>query len=203
MERNGLGRARSALLIVLAVEVAMLVVTGIALFFLYRPNVRQAWGDLGSETTRSLGIAWTLRLVHQLASSLALWTSVAVGVVVALGASTGRRWTGPALGAGIATNTLLASFTGYLLPWDQLALWAVTAGTNTRGYTALFGRQVRFVLIGGTEVGARTILWWLLVHALVLGPMLVGLLVLAWRRRPKSAPPETACRGRRKASPGR
>ncbi len=45
--------------------------------------------------------------------------------------------------------TLLLSFTGYLLPWDQLAIWAVTVGTNMMGYTPVFGRQVKFVLIGG------------------------------------------------------
>ncbi len=44
--------------------------------------------------------------------------------------------------------TLLLSFTGYLLPWDQLALWAVTVGTNMMGYTPVFGNEVRFVLLG-------------------------------------------------------
>jgi quinol-cytochrome oxidoreductase complex cytochrome b subunit len=50
--------------------------------------------------------------------------------------------------------TLLLSFTGYLLPWDQLALWAVTVGTNMMGFTPVFGNQVQFVLLGGqVEIG--------------------------------------------------
>ena len=53
--------------------------------------------------------------------------------------------------------TLLLSFTGYLLPWDQLALWAVTVGTNMMWYTPVFGEQVRFVLLGG-EIGTDTLL---------------------------------------------
>ena len=44
--------------------------------------------------------------------------------------------------------TLLLSFTGYLLPWDQLSLWAVTVGTNMMGYTPVFGDNVKFVLLG-------------------------------------------------------
>ena len=51
--------------------------------------------------------------------------------------------------------TLLLSFTGYLLPWDQLALWAVAVGTNMMGYTPVFGKEVRFVLLGGAEIGAE------------------------------------------------
>ena len=109
-------------------------------------------------------------------------TALALGLVMALRAAGGRRWVGPALGAGIAVTTLLASFTGYLLPWDQLALRAVRVGTNLRGYTALFDPVVRFVLIGGVEVSPGTVLTWLFVHALVLGPLLIGLLVLTYRR---------------------
>ena len=52
------------------------------------------------------------------------------------------------IGVILLTLTLLLSFTGYLLPWDQLALWAVTVGTNMMGYTPVFGDQVKFVLAG-------------------------------------------------------
>ena len=59
------------------------------------------------------------------------------------------------IGVILLTLTLLLSFTGYLLPWDQLALWAVTVGTNMIGYTPVFGRDVRFVLLGGAEIGVK------------------------------------------------
>ena len=64
--------------------------------------------------------------------------------------------------------TLLLSFTGYLLPWDQLALWAVTVGTNMMGYTPVFGGEVRFVLLGGVEIGPETLLRWYVLHVLLL-----------------------------------
>ena len=52
------------------------------------------------------------------------------------------------IGVILLTLTLLLSFTGYLLPWDQLALWAVTVGTNMMGYTPVFGSSVKYVLLG-------------------------------------------------------
>ena len=70
------------------------------------------------------------------------------------------------IGVILLTLTLLLSFTGYLLPWDQLALWAVTVGTNMMGYTPVFGSQVRFVLLGGVEIGTETLLRWYVLHVL-------------------------------------
>ena len=75
---------------------------------------------------------------------------------------------------------VLAVLTGYLLPWDQLALWAVTVGENLRGYLPLFGDRVRFVLLGGAEVSPQTLLWWLLAHGL-LAVLSTGLIIAAWR----------------------
>ena len=51
---------------------------------------------------------------------------------------------------------------------DQLALWAVTVGTNMMGYTPVFGDQVRFVLLGGVEIGTDTLLRWYVLHVLML-----------------------------------
>ncbi|HVF14247.1 MAG TPA: cytochrome b N-terminal domain-containing protein [Acidimicrobiales bacterium] len=184
-----LARARSILLRILGAEVAVLVLTGIALFFLYRPTADMAWGeDLFTQTVDwSVRSAHGLRLLHRLASIVAFPTAIASGVLVGLGGRAGvRRGAGVALGVGLVVVTLGASFTGYLLPWDQLALWAVTVGTNLRGFTPLFGDEVRFVLIGGVEVARTTMVRWLLVHMLVLGPALAALVALAWRRhRPR------------------
>ena len=68
----------------------------------------------------------------------------------------------------LLTLTIGLSFTGYLLPWDQLALWAVTVGTNMAGYTPVFGEEVRFVLLGGKEISPETLLRWYVLHVLFL-----------------------------------
>ena len=181
---DGLSGAQSILLSILSVEVGVLIVTGIALFFLYRPTARQSWGDLAPESYDwNVRVAYGLRLTHRLGSWLAVPTSIATGVVVALGSRASvRRWGGAILGAGIAIITLAASFTGFLLPWDQLALWAVTVGSDLRGYRVLFEPAVRFVILGGVEISRGTIIRWLLIHVVVLGPALMGLVVLGWRR---------------------
>jgi quinol-cytochrome oxidoreductase complex cytochrome b subunit len=80
--------------------------------------------------------------------------------------------------------TLLLSFTGYLLPWDQLALWAVAVGTNMAGFTPVFGQQVEFVLLGGVEIGPETLIRWYVLHVLLLPFVLtIFLAVHFWRIR--------------------
>jgi quinol-cytochrome oxidoreductase complex cytochrome b subunit len=79
---------------------------------------------------------------------------------------------------------LLLSFTGYLLPWDQLALWAVAVGTNMMGYSPVIGEQVRFVLLGGVEIGAETLLRWYVLHVLLFPFVTVIFLAIHfWRVR--------------------
>jgi quinol-cytochrome oxidoreductase complex cytochrome b subunit len=182
---DGLSRARDILLTALSAEVAVLVVTGIALFFVYRPSVGQSWPGLFDRHANASGMIWSVagvRLLHQLASGLAVLTAIATGAVVAVrGRKNVRRWPGATIGAGLALTTLAALFTGFLLPWDQLALWAVTIDSDFNGYRPLFGSQVRFVLIGGTEVRPATVTHWLLIHMLMLGPAVVGVVILGWR----------------------
>ena len=88
------------------------------------------------------------------------------------------------IGVMLLKLTLLLSFTGYLLPWDQLSLWAVTVGTNMMGFTPVFGDQVRFVLLGGKQIGAETLLRWYVLHVLMLPFVLVIFLAIHfWRVR--------------------
>jgi len=172
------------------VEVAVLVLTGIVLFFVYRPEAAGGWNRLYGGNA---GVSWfpaLVRAAHRWASALALPTGLAAGVLLVIQAwSTARRAGAIVLGAGLTVAIVAASVTGFLLPWDQLALWAVTVGTNMSGYRPLFDSQVRFVLIGGSEVSSGTVIKWLLVHMLVLGPAVVALVAVAWRRRRVAASP--------------
>ena len=88
------------------------------------------------------------------------------------------------IGIMLLQLTLLLSFTGYLLPWDQLSMWAVAVGTNMMGYTPVFGDQVRFVLLGGKEIGAETLLRWYVLHVLMLPFVIVIFMAIHfWRVR--------------------
>jgi quinol-cytochrome oxidoreductase complex cytochrome b subunit len=80
--------------------------------------------------------------------------------------------------------TLGASFTGYLLPWDQLSFWAITVGTNIAGYAPVLGDAARTVLLGGAEVGQNTLIRFYALHIIVLPLALIALISLhLWRVR--------------------
>jgi quinol-cytochrome oxidoreductase complex cytochrome b subunit len=80
--------------------------------------------------------------------------------------------------------TLLLSFTGYLLPWDQLAYWAITVGTNIASSAPFFGEPTRYVLLGGTTIEQATLIRFYVLHCFFL-PLGVLWLVAyhVWRIR--------------------
>ena len=80
--------------------------------------------------------------------------------------------------------TLLLSFTGYLLPWDQLAFWAIQVGTNIPNSAPVLGHTIRFLLIGGNEVGQGALTRFYALHIFVLPLALAVILgVHFWRVR--------------------
>ncbi len=60
--------------------------------------------------------------------------------------------------------TLFLSYTGYLLPWDQLAFWAITVGTNIISAMPVIGKRMRFVSLGGNLVGENALLRFYVLH---------------------------------------
>jgi quinol-cytochrome oxidoreductase complex cytochrome b subunit len=100
------------------------------------------------------------------------------------------------VGMGLLVLTLALSFTGYLLPWDQLAYWAITIGANIAqsprevtdalGITAWFdiGGLQRFLLLGSDEVGAEALIRFYLLHIMILPLALAALMAVHfWRIR--------------------
>lgn len=95
-----------------------------------------------------------------------------------------RRWINWIIGVALLLLTLFLSFTGYLLPWDQLAFWAITVGTNIAKQAPLIGEKLRYLLLGGNEIGANTLIRFYVLHCFVL-PMAVLFLFAyhMWRIR--------------------
>jgi len=88
------------------------------------------------------------------------------------------------IGVMLLLITLAFSFTGYLLPWDQLSYWAVTVGTNLVHYVPVFGGQLQNLLIGGEQIGPSTLLRFYALHVAVLpGAMVLLISVHIWRVR--------------------
>jgi quinol-cytochrome oxidoreductase complex cytochrome b subunit len=91
------------------------------------------------------------------------------------------------IGVILLILTLLLSFTGYLLPWDQLAFWAVTVGTEMASYVPFIGEPVKEMLLGGPVVGASTLLRFYVLHVAVLPSLIVLVLMIhLWRWRKDS-----------------
>src|SRR3954467_11374549 len=158
-------------------------VTGVLLMFYYRPTLEWAYNDiLALRDIYSLGI---MREIHRWgAHAMVITVWLHMYRVFLTGSYKPPREFNWVIGVILLLLTLLLSFTGYLLPWDQLALWAVTVGTNMMGYTPVFGPQVRFVLLGGSEIGGPTLLRWYVLHVLMLPFVIVIFMAIHfWRVR--------------------
>jgi quinol-cytochrome oxidoreductase complex cytochrome b subunit len=162
----------------------ILVVTGVLLMFYYVPSTTQAYDRmLDLRGTVAFGIF--LRNMHR-------WSAHAMVAIVFLhmcrvfftGAYKRPREFNWVLGVLLLLVTLFLSFTGYLLPWDQLAFWAITVGTSIAGYAPLIGKQMQFVLLGDTTVGQEALLRFYVLHVAVLPALLVLLVAIHfWRIR--------------------
>ena len=162
----------------------ILVVTGILLMFYYVPSTTQAYDRmLDLRGTVAFGIF--LRNMHR-------WSAHGMVAVVFLhmcrvfltGSYKPPREFNWVLGVLLLLVTLFLSFTGYLLPWDQLAFWAITVGTSIASYAPLVGKQMKFILLGDSNVGQEALLRFYVLHVAVL-PAILSLLVAIhfWRIR--------------------
>jgi len=150
----------------------------------YHPSVPQAYHDM-KDLQFVVSSGRFLRNVHR-------WAAHGMVAVVFLhmlrvfyaGAYKPPREFNWVVGVLLWILTLLLSFTGYLLPWDQLSIWAVTIGTNMARATPLIGEKLRFVLLGGNVVGGNALLRFYVLHCVILPLFLtLGVGIHFWRIR--------------------
>ena len=166
----------------------LLTITGIFLMFFYRPAAgagnELAYADM-QRIIAGVSFGDLVRNMHRWAAHLmVLTTFLHMARVFYHGAYKPPREFNWVVGVLLLFLTLLLAFTGYLLPWDQLAIWAVAVGTSMAGFTPIFGQQVQFVLLGGVEIGPETLLRWYVLHVLAL-PFVTTLFLAVhfWRIR--------------------
>jgi hypothetical protein len=88
------------------------------------------------------------------------------------------------VGLGLLMLTLGLSFTGYLLPWDQLAYWAVQVGTRIAASVPLVGDATREALLGGSVIGQPTLARFYALHCFILPSLTMALIFWhLWRIR--------------------
>jgi quinol-cytochrome oxidoreductase complex cytochrome b subunit len=167
-----------------AVLYMILFTSGMYLMFFYRPVAPEAYYDMhGLSTTVAFG--QFVRNIHRWSAHLMVLTvCLHLMRVFFSGAYKAPRQFNWVVGVGLLVLTLLMSFTGYLLPWDQLSYWAITVGTNIAGYVPFFGTQTRNVLLGGPEVSNETLLRFYVLHIYFVPALIFVMLgIHIWRVR--------------------
>ena len=161
-----------------------LVASGIYLMFFYVPSPAQAYTNIQTIQTE-VAFGQYIRNVHRWSAHLmVLAVSAHMARVFYRGAYKKPKEFNWVIGVVLLVLTLLMSFTGYLLPWDQLAFWAVTVGTEMAGYVPFLGDAVRSILLGGSTVSSATLLRFYVLHVAVLPvAIVVTLMVHLWRWR--------------------
>src|SRR5712671_5826161 len=178
-------------------------VTGVLLMFYYRPTLEHAYNDiLNLRDVTTLGVLRELHRWGAHAMVITIWLHMYR--VFLTGSYKPPREFNWGVGVILLVLTLLLSFTGYLLPWDQLAIWAITVGSSMAraspgagnegpmsGLVKLgdirlihAGDDARFALIGGRSIGAATLLRFYVLHCVVI-PLAAGFLMAIhfWRVR--------------------
>jgi quinol-cytochrome oxidoreductase complex cytochrome b subunit len=176
----------------------VLTITGVILMFYYRPVGEYAYLDM-KFLEFDVPFGMFVRNMHRWAAHamvITVWLHMLrVFLTGSYKPPREFNWT---IGVLLLVLTLLLSFTGYLLPWDQLAMWAVTVGTNMARATPLLGHEgpfaeaigvdprydARAFLLGGRIVGSATLLRFYVLHCIFL-PLFAGALMMVhfWRVR--------------------
>lgn len=152
------------------------VLTGILLLVYYRPTVDEAFESLKFIMTKPY-MGWLYRQIHA-------WGANLMVLIVFLhmlrtfftGSFKKPRELTWVVGVFLFVLTLVFGFTGYLLPWNQLAYWATTVGTEIAGAIPGVGEGIKTLLRGGTTVGGETLSRFFVIHVIIL-PWIVFFLI--------------------------
>jgi quinol-cytochrome oxidoreductase complex cytochrome b subunit len=163
----------------------LLSVTGAYLMLYYRPSVPQAFLDM-KDLQFAVSSGQFLRNMHRWAAHL----MVAIVFLHMLRVFYTGSFKPPkefnwVIGVVLLILTILLSYTGYLLPWDQLSFWGISVGTNIiRAIPFGLGEKISYLLLGGHIVGENALIRFYVLHCFVLPAMVLLLMLIHfWRVR--------------------
>ena len=162
----------------------ILTITGILLMLYYHPSVPQAYADT-KDLQFVVSSGMFLRNLHRWSAHAMVFLVFAhMFKVFYRGAYRPPREFNWVIGVILLLITLLLSYTGYLLPWDQLAYWAITVGSNIALAVPVIGNKIHFLLLGGNAVNANALLRFYVLHCVIL-PLVAAMFVAIhfWRIR--------------------
>ena len=153
----------------------VLIATGALLLFKYDASTERAYASVAA-IQAELPFGAFVRGIHHWAGNLLLLAAfLHLLRVFFTGAFLPPRRFNWGLGLGLLLIVMGADFTGYLLPWDQLAYWAVTIGSGMLRYVPLAGEALLGAVRGGADVGPKTLSLFFVLHIALL-PILLFLL---------------------------
>ncbi len=166
----GLGGAAVVLLL-------LLVATGVLLLFVYEPSPESAYASIQA-LRNDVAFGQFIRNIHHWSGNLLLVVAVLHLLRVFLtGAFRPPRALNWIVGLALLALAVASNFTGYLLPWDQLAYWAVTISTGMLDYLPLAGRWLQALVRRGPEIGPATLATFFALHIAIL-PILTVFLTM-------------------------
>jgi quinol-cytochrome oxidoreductase complex cytochrome b subunit len=162
----------------------VLTITGVYLMFFYVPSSVLAYSnilDIQAEVTFGL----LTRNIHRWGAHLMVFfVFLHMMRVFYHGAYKPPREFNWVVGVILLLMTIGLSFTGYLLPWDQISYWAITIGLNMAAYTPVINTPIQGLLLGGLEVGQNTLLRFYVLHIMFF-PLVAAIFLAVhfWRIR--------------------
>ena len=150
------------------VLLVMLALSGLMLKFVYEPNPTDAYDSI-TYLENEVPFGQLLRNAHRWSGYALLAAAFAHMLrVFYTGAFHGPRQFNWIIGLFLFGLVVLSNFTGYLLPWDQIAYWAVTISTSLLDYVPAVGTPLKELILGGSEPGPATLLNFYALHTAIL-----------------------------------
>ena len=167
-----------------ALLVLLLLATGILLMFVYEPFPDKAYESIRMLEKDVWFGQWIRNIHHWSGDILVIVVFLHMLRVFFTGAFHHPRQFNWIIGLCLFFFVLLSNFTGYLLPWDQLAFWAITICTSMLEYIPGVGMGLQKIIRGGSEVGPATIIIFYTFHIAILPFFLILFMAFHfWRVR--------------------
>ncbi len=154
------------------------VVTGMLLMVYYEPSISHAHASV-AKIMNEVPFGWLIRGIHAWGANLMIATILIHMIKIYVsGIYKAPRELNWVVGISLFMLALGLCFTGYLLPWTQLAYWATVVGTETPAAVPYVGELIRFALRGGEEIGQVTLTRFYAIHVMILPLTTISVIAL-------------------------